>query len=82
MSVIASVAQQLDMSLKELLPDDIASVGGDTKGHSVPQLRAAVASYRTLTPLLSFDANPSADLAQVKADVAEVWDPCQASRFG
>lgn len=80
-SVVASMAEQLDVSLKDLLPDDVASVDTDTRGRSVPQLRAAVASYRTLTPLFDFGTT-NHDLAQLKADIADVWDAYQASRFG
>lgn len=80
-SVIADVARQLDVALKDLLPDDIANVDESTRGRSVPQLRAAVASYRALTPLLDFDEEVP-DIATLKADVADVWDAYQASRFG
>lgn len=81
-SVIASLAQQLDVSLKDLLPDDIAPVDSETRGRSVPQLRKAVASYRTLTPLLDFDAAPGQDLSRLKSAVADVWSAYQDSRFG
>ncbi len=47
---IARVAEMLDISPLELMPDDIVHVDPATRGHSVPALRKQLLSYRFANP--------------------------------
>ena len=79
---IAHLAEVLDISPFELLPDDIVQVDAATRGRSVPALRKQLLSYRFVNPrYLDNDAAPLtvADLTQA---VSNIWDAYQASRFG
>ncbi len=79
---IAHLAEVLDISPFELLPDDIVQVDATTRGRSVPALRKQLLSYRFVNPrYLGIEPEPvsSADLTRA---VANIWDAYQASRFG
>lgn len=47
---IAQLAEVLDISPFELLPDDIVQVDAATRGRSVPALRTQLLSYRFVNP--------------------------------
>jgi hypothetical protein len=79
---IAHLAEVLDISPFELLPDDIVQVDAATRGRSVPALRKQLLSYRFVNPrYLDNDVAPLA-LPDLAAAVAHTWDAYQASRFG
>ena len=79
---IARLAEVLDISPFELLPDDIVQVDAATRGRSVPALRKQLLSYRFVNPrYLNTDVAPLAVPALTEA-VAGAWAGYQASRFG
>lgn len=79
---IASLAEVLDISPFELLPDDIVQVDANTRGRSVPALRKQLLSYRFVNPrYLENQAEPMS-LPDLTAAVANIWTAYQASRFG
>jgi transcriptional regulator with XRE-family HTH domain len=79
---IAHLAEVLDISPFELLPDDIVQVDAATRGRSVPALRRQLLSYRFVNPrYLDNDAAPLT-LPDLTRAVASTWDAYQASRFG
>lgn len=56
---IAHLAEVLDISPFELLPDDIVQVDATTRGRSVPALRKQLLSYRFVNPrYLGTNRNP------------------------
>jgi transcriptional regulator with XRE-family HTH domain len=78
---IAQLAEVLDISPVELLPDEIVQVDADTRGQSVPSLRKLL-SYRFVNPrYLSTEAQPLNVVTLAQA-VAGAWVGYQASRFG
>ena len=79
---IASLADVLDISPFELLPDDIVQVDGNTRGRSVPALRKQLLSYRFVNPRYLEDQAEPISLPDLTAAVANVWAGYQASRFG
>lgn len=84
LSVIRALAHALDVSIGDLIGEPtLLEWSNDSGRHTVPALREALMDYRQLTPLLSAptDGEPPA-LANLRADVGEVWDAYQASRFG
>ena len=79
---IARLAEVLDISPFELLPDDIVQVDASTRGRSVPALRKQLLSYRFVNPrYLATDVAPLAVPVLTEA-VAGAWAGYQASRFG
>jgi len=79
---IAQLAEVLDISPVELLPDDIVQVDATTRGQSVPALRKQLLSYRFVNPrYLSTEAQPL-DVSTLAQLVAAAWAAYQASRFG
>lgn len=82
LSNIAALARALDISVYELLPDDIADVDAVTRGRSVPALRELVLSYRFVNPRLSGAQAAPVELPALKAIVADIWQAYQAARFG
>ncbi|QKV93954.1 helix-turn-helix domain-containing protein [Streptomyces sp. NA02950] len=85
LSVIRTLADALDVSLGDLLAEPTLMEWSNESGHrTVPALREALMDYRLLTPLLgtlATDSEPPA-LADLRADVGEVWDAYQNSRYG
>lgn len=81
LSNIAALAKALDISVVELLPDDILEVDPTTRGHSVPALRDLVLSYRFVNPRFSAPNPATVDIATLKASVADIWTAYQGSRF-
>jgi transcriptional regulator with XRE-family HTH domain len=79
---IASLAEVLDISPFELLPDDIVQVDANTRGRSVPALRKQLLSYRFVNPRYLEDQAHPMSLPDLTAAVAKVWSGYQASRFG
>lgn len=79
---IASLADVLDISPFELLPDDIVQVDANTRGRSVPALRKQLLSYRFVNPRYLEDQAEPISLPDLTAAVANVWAGYQASRFG
>lgn len=85
LSVIRGLADALDVSLGDLLAEPTLMEWSNESGRrTVPALREALMDYRLLTPLLgaaAADGEPPA-LADLRADVGEVWDAYQDSRYG
>jgi transcriptional regulator with XRE-family HTH domain len=69
---IASLADVLDISPFELLPDDIVQVDGNTRGRSVPALRKQLLSYRFVNPRYLEDQAEPISLPDLTAAVANV----------
>lgn len=81
--VIRDLARALDVSLHDLLPDDVAEVTGDNRGHSVPALRDLVLSYRAVNPRFAAadaDLEP-VDIPSLRRTVHDIWSAYQDSRF-
>lgn len=84
LSVIKSLADALDVTLGDLLAEPSLMEWTPESGRrTVPALREALMNYRQLTPLLGVptEGEPS-DLAELRRDVADIWDAYQASRYG
>lgn len=84
LSVIRALAHALDVSIGDLIGEPtLLEWSNDSGRRTVPALREALMDYRQLTPLLSAPADGEPPtLANLRADVGEVWDAYQASRFG
>jgi transcriptional regulator with XRE-family HTH domain len=83
-SVISQLAKALDVSLHDLLPDDVAEVDDQTQGQSVPALRELILSYRAVNARF---AAKERNIAPVGATtlhqlVDDTWTAYQDSRFG
>ncbi|WP_246530838.1 helix-turn-helix domain-containing protein [Streptomyces bathyalis] len=84
LSVIKSLADALDVSLGDLLAEPtLMDWTADSGRRTVPALREALMDYRQLTPLLGTptEGEPPA-LPELRANVADVLDAYQASRYG
>ncbi|MFE9661803.1 helix-turn-helix domain-containing protein [Streptomyces sp. NPDC005955] len=84
LSVITSLAKVLDVSLGDLLAEPtLWDRSGDSGSHTVPALREALVDYKQLAPVLGspVDDEPPT-LKALRADVREVLDVFQASRYG
>lgn len=84
LSVIRELARALDVSVHDLLPDDVAPVEANGHGRSVPALRALVLSYRAVNPRFAAstsDVRP-VPVPQLEAITDDVWRAYQDSRFG
>ena len=83
-SVIRDLARALDVSLHDLLPDDLPEVGAETRRQSVPALRDLVLSYRAVNPRFAANDAPvaSAGSDDLRRLVADVWTAYQNSQFG
>nr|WP_145488129.1 MULTISPECIES: helix-turn-helix transcriptional regulator [Streptomyces] len=84
LSVITSLAEALDVSLGDLLAEPTLMEWSNDSGHrTVPALREALMDYKQLTPLLgpATDDEPPA-LIDLRANVEEILDAYQASRYG
>ena len=85
LSVIRALADALDVTLGDLLAEPTLMEWSNESGRrTVPALRAALMDYRLLTPQLAAniaEGEPPA-LRDLRADVGEVWDAYQASRYG
>jgi transcriptional regulator with XRE-family HTH domain len=79
---IARLAQVLDISPMELLPDDIVQVDATTRGHSVPALREQILSYRFVNPRYRDETAQAVGIDELRRSVGAVWNAYQASRFG
>ena len=80
---IARVAEVLDISPLELLPDDIVQVDAATRGRSVPALRKQLLSYRFVNPAVPGRRRlPRWHCRDLTRAVAAAWSGYQASRFG
>jgi transcriptional regulator with XRE-family HTH domain len=80
-STLAQVAGVLDISLYDLLPDDIAPVSEETRHHSVPTLREQLLSYRFVNPRYLAAQPTPVSITALRTSVAGVWDAYQRSRF-
>lgn len=84
LSVITALANALDVSLGDLLAEPTLMEWSRESGQrTVPALRDALMDYRQLTPLLG--AQPEGEqpgLLELRANVAQVLDAYQASRYG
>lgn len=82
-SVVRELARALDISLHDLLPDDVADIEPDGHGQSVPALRELVLSYRAVNPRFALlDTTVDAPtISQLRAMVNDVWTAYQDSRF-
>ncbi len=84
LSVITALADALDVSLGDLLAEPtLMEWSSDSGHHTVPALREALMDYRQLTPLLGAppEGEPPA-LPELRANVTEVLDAYQSSRYG
>ncbi|WP_327368286.1 helix-turn-helix domain-containing protein [Streptomyces sp. NBC_01217] len=84
LSVITSLAGALDVSLGDLLAEPtLMEWSNDSGRRTVPALREALMDYKQLTPLLgpATDNEPPA-LMDLRANVEEILDAYQASRYG
>ncbi|WP_260463728.1 XRE family transcriptional regulator, partial [Streptomyces sp. TRM72054] len=81
---VASETRRLDVSLGDLLAEPtLMEWSNDSGRHTVPALREALMDYKQLTPLLGSPADdepPAVDA--LRADVKEVLDAYQVSRYG
>ncbi|MCK1816342.1 helix-turn-helix domain-containing protein [Streptomyces sp. XM4011] len=83
-SVITALAEALDVSLGDLLAEPtLLQWSNDSDRRTVPALREALMDYTQLTPMLGSPADdePPA-LEDLRADVKEVLDAYQVSRYG
>lgn len=80
-STLAQVAKVLDLSVYDLLPDDIAPVTEETRSHSVPNLREQLLSYRFVNPRYLPAQPDPVSIATLRSAVGSVWDAYQRSRF-
>ncbi|MFG2861580.1 helix-turn-helix domain-containing protein [Streptomyces sioyaensis] len=84
LSVIRTLAHALDVSIGDLIGEPtLLEWSRDAGRHTVPALREALMDYRLLTPLIGAPAEgepPTLDA--LRADVRDVWDAYQGSRFG
>ncbi|GGZ14711.1 transcriptional regulator [Streptomyces inusitatus] len=83
LSVITSLAKALDVSLGELLAEPtLMDWPGNGGKRTAPALHEALMDYRQLTPLLGppSDGEPPT-LKDLQADVREILDAYQASRY-
>jgi transcriptional regulator with XRE-family HTH domain len=83
-SVVRQLAIALDVSITDLLPDDVAHVDDDSRGRSVPALRNLVLSYRAVNPRFAAADNglPPPNTEQLRRLVEAAWFAYQDSRFG
>lgn len=83
-SVISQLAKALDVSLHDLLPDDVSDVDDQTRGHSVPALRELILSYRAVNPRFAAKDRSVAPVSPAKLQqlVDDTWTAYQDSRFG
>jgi transcriptional regulator with XRE-family HTH domain len=83
-SVISQLAKMLDVSLHDLLPDDVVDVEDETRGQSVPALRELILSYRAVNPRFAAKDRGVApvDAATLRQLVDDTWTAYQDSRFG
>jgi transcriptional regulator with XRE-family HTH domain len=83
-SVVRELARALDVSLHDLLPDDLADVDMGNRGQSVPALRDLVLSYRAVNPRFAVHDGgvPSVGISELRRLVDDVWTAYQDSRFG
>ncbi|WP_245687106.1 helix-turn-helix domain-containing protein [Streptacidiphilus griseoplanus] len=84
LSVIKSLADALDVTMGDLLAEpSLMEWTPDSGRRTVPALREALMNYRQLTPLLGVptEGEPTS-LAELRSDVADVWDAYQSSRYG
>ena len=79
---IARVAEVLDISPLELMPDDIVDVDAATRGRSVPALRKQLLSYRFVNPRYLATQVAPPTLPNLTRGVAAAWSGYQAARFG
>ena len=83
-SVVRDLASALDVSLHDLLPDDVADIHPGEHKQSVPALRDLVLSYRAVNPRLAvLDGDvPAVGATELRTMVNDVWTAYQDSRFG
>jgi transcriptional regulator with XRE-family HTH domain len=83
-SVISQLASVLDVSLHDLLPDDIAEVDDLTRGRSVPALRELILSYRAVNSrsAAKHDNVAAVEPVELRGLVDDAWTAYQDSRFG
>lgn len=84
LSVIRAVAEALDVAMGDLLGDPTLLDWSAESGHrTVAALRETLLDYRQISPFLA--ATPTTEIptvSQLHAQVAQVWDAYQASRYG
>lgn len=82
-SVISQLARALDVSLHDLLPDDIADVVDRTRGVSVPALREVIMSYRIVNTRFAAKGHQvnEVEVPVLERMVDDIWTSYQDSRF-
>jgi hypothetical protein len=81
--VISRLANALDVSLHDLLPNDVAAVDKQGRGQSVPALRELLLSYRAVNPRFAArerDVSPIA-ITELARQVDDIWTAYQDSQF-
>ncbi|HZO63807.1 MAG TPA: helix-turn-helix transcriptional regulator [Kribbellaceae bacterium] len=83
LSVIRSVAAELDVTIGDLLGEpSILDWSTESGTRTVPALRETLLNYRQLSPLLTTVVDDAPSVQQLETDVGQVWDAYQASRYG
>ena len=81
-SVIRDLARALDVSLHDLLPDDVADLVDGAHGRSVPALRELVLSYRAVNPRFAAAQDDApVRIADLRLIVDDIWVAYQDSHF-
>lgn len=84
LSVIKALAAELDVKLGDLLGEPTLMDWSTESGRrTIPALREALMDYRHLSPLLALpmEGEPPT-LPELRANVNEIWDAYQDSRYG
>jgi len=71
----------LDISIYDLLPDDVAPVTEETRWHSVPTLREQLLSYRFVNPRYLRNRPTPVPVTVLQNEVNSLWDTYQRARF-
>lgn len=83
LSVLCGIAEALGVSIGELLGEPIMLAWTPDGGRrTVPALREALLDYRQLSPFLTTSAAEPPTIADLRAEVADLWDAYQESHFG
>lgn len=83
LSVLRSLAEALDISLADLIAEpSLLEWTAESGRQTVPALREVLMDYRSLLGMGQTVVEQPPTLEQLRADVDNLWDAYQASRFG